>query len=160
MVHEGGGWTLFAYHADGVAQKIVQETLTPNTYGVMSSDKWVALRSAANIGYMFIDENQKISTISKVKTESSSCLNPSQVNDLSASINTVAFFSLFHDETSGCTIAGQDYSLATISDSKYVYYTSCGAGLYQQSALKFDKWPYVNSGYSCNEQNSLLYFLK
>ena len=162
MTEEGGGWTLFANHADGLPSINKKEIVNINSYGVMKDDKWKSIRNNMSEGMMFIDESGRVSTISATKLNGGKCRAIGSVNDLSkagmATYNNAG--GLWHDEKSGCDIQGQDYSLIQIRGNSYKHYKLAGAALYQQSSLKFDKWPYRSGGASYNEQNKLQYYIK
>ncbi|ESP92244.1 MULTISPECIES: fibrinogen-like YCDxxxxGGGW domain-containing protein [Pseudoalteromonas] len=60
----GGGWTLFANHADGIERKLMRDPVKIDQYGVLESARWQALRATMTEGLMFIDEHQRVSMIS------------------------------------------------------------------------------------------------
>lgn len=130
------------------------------SYGVMISDHWVALRNRMEVGMMFLDENDVISTISKDKLESSNCLKITDVDDLLTDrLNGTA---IWQDEDSDCNGAGIDYSIIVLRDN-----AEGGAALYQFGSIMFDTWSYPphslypNDGeVSYEVQDELLYFLK
>jgi hypothetical protein len=51
MTHEGGGWTLYAHHADNIAIIQTQELVKPSDYSVMTSLHWLAVRDNMTIRY-------------------------------------------------------------------------------------------------------------
>ena len=162
MSHEGGGWTLFANHADGLVSITKKDTVAKNKYGVIENDKWMVLRNSMSEGMMFIDEFGRISTISAAKLNGGNCTKTSTVEDLSnaglAAYNSAG--GIWHNENSGCNIRGGDYSMVQLRGNSYKSFNMAGAALYQQSSVKYDKWPYKNNGASYDEQNKLLYFIK
>lgn len=161
MTHEGGGWMLYAYHADGVQTLEKKELVNKSSFGVLGNKKWKALRNNMKVGMMFIDENGRVSTISAAKLNSGNCTSTSSVHDLSVAVQTGKGGSggLWHNEDSGCLITGGDYSVVQIRGKSYKNYKIAGSALYQQSAQKFDKWPYARD-WSHEDQNTLLYFIK
>jgi hypothetical protein len=162
MTHEGGGWILFANHSDGLAEITKTEIVDKNNFGVLGNDKWIVLRDNMSEGMMFIDEFGRITTISAAKLNRGNCTATSSVNDLSnagmATYNSAG--GLWHDEISGCNVRGGDYSMIQLRGNSYKNYKIAGAALYQESSIKFDKWPYRMDGASYEEQNTLLYFVK
>ena len=157
MTNEGGGWTLFAHHRDGVPQINPQNLLDKSTLGVLSSDRWGALRNNMTTGMMFIDENGLISTISAAKLKSGNCRSVQNVSSLSpSSIKD----KIWHNENSGCDGTGRDYSIIQILGQEYKNYQIAGASIYQQSSVKFDKWPYPTKFSSHEHQNALFYYIK
>ncbi len=158
MTHEGGGWTLYAYHADGIANVQTQELVKPTEYAVMTSSHWLAVRDNMTTGMMFLDEQGRISTISASKLKNGNCISIQQVSDLSDLANNVVS-SIWHNENSGCSASGRDYSLIQLAGKKYSSFGIAGAALEQDSSLKFDKWPYQGT-FSYDQQNTLLYFIK
>jgi len=161
MTHEGGGWILYAHHADGVATLDKKELVNKSSFGVIENKKWNALRVNMKSGMMFIDENGLVSTLSLPKLNSGNCSSISSVSDLSAAgeLGKGGSGGLWHNENNGCTITGGDYSIVQLRGKSYKNYKIAGSALYQQSALKFDKWPYSRD-WSYEDQNTLLYFVK
>lgn len=75
---EGGGWALIANHQDN-AQKRFADVVGNNTnnQGEMSTDgHWQQIRNAMQTGMMFVDENNKVSRLSKEKLEGANCVTP------------------------------------------------------------------------------------
>ena len=60
---------------------------------------------------------------------------------------------LWHDESSGCTSSGGDYSLVFLSSSPY------GSSIYQLSGFGFSTWGYSNN-YSFEEQSEMYYYIQ
>lgn len=147
MTHQGGGWTLIANHADNLIPTR-KNYVNLTEYGVLSEFRWQSLRDSMKTGMMFIDENNKITYISKTKLENSDCIPIQDTNSL------VTENYLWYKETSGCLDGGSDYSIIKLANSGE------GASLYQMSTVKFDIWPYSSYSYSYNEQDKLLYFIK
>jgi hypothetical protein len=156
MTHEGGGWTLYANHADGIATIQTREQVTPTEYGAMTSSHWQTVRDNMTTGMMFIDEHNRVSTISASKLQSGNCTSIQNVNDL---LNLGNRGHIWHNENVGCGGTGLDYSVIKLASKKYHSYRIAGAAVYQKSFLKFDKWPY-SGGHSYSQQNTLLYFIK
>jgi len=161
MTQQGGGWTLFAYHSDGVAMIKRKEFVNKSGYGVLSNKKWNSLKSNAKSGMMFVDENGLVSTLSLAKLNNGNCKSISSINDLTVNENPGKGGSggLWHNEDSGCLLQGGDYSMIQLRGKSYKNYKIAGASLYQQSAVKFDVWPYKND-WSYENQNSLLFYIK
>lgn len=151
----GGGWTLFAHHADGINSKVSKPVSPENgKYGVLSNVQWIALRDGMQDGMMFIDEHNRKTRVGVNKLKSAGCRNISQVTTL------LGIQSLIHNENRGCGNGGGDYSLIHLAGNSYGNYGIAGAALYQQSSgFKFDIWPYPKS-YSYEHQNTLRYFLR
>jgi hypothetical protein len=120
----------------------------------MRADRWRKARDNMSSGMLFIDEHDNLSKISKDKLNSGNCIATFSVENL----YNHSF--LWHDENSGCTQTGQDYSFITLSGAEYIYYVTQGASLTQLSNNKFDIWPYAYTASSYYEQNELLYFIK
>ncbi|MEK8019256.1 MAG: fibrinogen-like YCDxxxxGGGW domain-containing protein [Candidatus Parabeggiatoa sp.] len=159
MTHEGGGWTLYAHHADGIATLQTREQVTPTDYAVMTSTHWQTVRDNMTTGMMFIDEHERVSTISASKLRSGNCTSIPDVDDLSNPPHAVWPHAILHNEKAGCSATGMDYSLIELASETYHSYRIAGAALYQLSAMKFDKWPYSGS-VSYGQQNTLLYYIK
>jgi len=162
MTTEGGGWVMFANHEDGIANITSVEKVTTTEIGVMKSERWKVVRDNMSIGMIFIDENQKVSMLSKDNLASANCNTPDNIDDLTklSHPSQEGQGQLWHNEVSGCSETGQDYSVVQLLGDTYGNYTCCGASLYQQSTAKFDIWPYQSLAFSANEQNKLLYYLK
>ncbi len=162
MTNEGGGWTLFANHEDNVQELLTIEKVSTTETGLMTSERWKVLRDSMTVGMLFIDENQKISVLSKDKLDSGNCSTPSDIDDLSQLSNPSAEGQgqIWHNENFGCLATGQDYSIVQLLGENYSGYEDAGAALYQLSNVKFDVWPYQNQDYSFIEQDKLLYFIK
>ena len=157
MTRQGGGWTLYAYHTDGI--KVFEvERVTITEPGVMQGDQWRAVRDNMTTGMMFVDENGKETFISAVRLNEANC----QTIQSPASLIPVLGSSshIWHHEDNGCGVTGQDYSMIMLEDSTYAGYKLAGASLVQHSELKFDNWPYNNGVGSYTEQNELFYFSK
>jgi len=156
MSFAGGGWTLFANHKDGELEKVARELVTPNEHGVMTSEHWVATRGTMAVGMLFVDENGLLSEISAFKLIGANCSPVAKV----ANLGNFPRGELWHDEASGCDATGMDYSLIMLATKpEYSGSGEAGAAVYQQSAVKFDKWPYAKD-FSYDSQNCMLYFLK
>lgn len=157
MTHKGGGWTLYANHVDDVDEVKTVEKVNLTTVGVLTAPRWQALRDEMTTGMMFIDENNLIATISASKLKNGNCKSINDVEDLTSVLKG----RVWHNENSGCSGTGRDYSLVRLSDKNdNTNSRFAGAALYQASSVKFDEWPYGNSGASYNEQNNLYYFIK
>ena len=146
MTTLGGGWTLVANHRDYVSLNL-SDYVTPTQYNVLSDDLWVSILSTYTEGMMFIDENNIVSMISKVKLDQASC------QRLEESQSLLDMPNLWHDETSGCNLLASDYSVITLNSGQY------GAALYNYSTRRFDVWGYP-SNISYISQNELMYFIK
>ncbi|NJO00204.1 MAG: hypothetical protein HC875_41855 [Anaerolineales bacterium] len=157
MTQQGGGWTLFAYHTDGIRVREVPEVTISET-GVIQADRWRALRNNMTTGMMFIDELGKVSAISAKDLNDGSCQNIQNPSSLLPPSG--ASKQLWHDEMRGCNGTGQDYSVIMLQGPAYENYGFSGAALYQYSELKFDPWPYNNKSVSYSEQNELFYYIK
>ncbi len=156
MTRQGGGWTLYAYHTDGI--KVFEvPSVTKSEPGVMQSDQWRAVRDNMTTGMMFVDEFGKVTTLSAAKLNRGNCQNVQNPESLIPPSGTSN--QIWHDEDSGCNGVGQDYSVISIKGPPYKYYKKAGAALYQFSAEKFDIWPY-KATVSFDDQNELFYFIK
>ncbi|MFQ5561224.1 MAG: FlgO family outer membrane protein, partial [Nitrospinota bacterium] len=153
MTHEGGGWTLYANHADGIATIQELEKVGVSEFGVMKRKRWQAIRDNMRVGMLFIDEAGRESTISSEKLKSGNCKGTSYVEDLTRPPRNGA---IWHHERSGCNATGLDYSLIQLQNQEFNAHGTAGAALYQQSSLKFDKWPYPVQNHSYELQNRLL----
>lgn len=157
MSTEGGGWTLYANHRDGLAEVKTRNPVTKTDYGVLESERWLALRDSMSTGMMFIDEHGRVATISASKLKNSRCTSILTTVKLTEPPHKGT--SIWHTENSGCDGRGGDYSIINLAGQRYKYYARAGAALYQYSSVKFDKWPY-HGKVSYKNQNSLLYFIK
>lgn len=157
MSREGGGWTLYAYHTDGI--KVFEvENVTITEPGVMQGERWRAVRDNMTTGMMFVDEFGKVSRINLDRLNEASCQlvqNPSSLLPIEGSSSHI-----WHDEDNGCAVNGRDYSMVLLEDSTYSSYRSAGASLIQQSEIKFDVWGYQGYDSSAGLQNELYYFIK
>jgi len=155
MSAQGGGWTLFASHEDGVAERMVTDPVEPGVPGVVSAARWAERRDGMTSGMLFVDENGVTSFLS-TSTLAANCATPDDVTDLTGTSRLY----LWHDENSGCTTTGTDYSIVGLTGSDYVLYESAGAALWQRSGLRFDTWGYGGLQHSYEVQDRLLYFIK
>lgn len=153
MVTQGGGWTLYANHRDGIEDIVPSLPVTPNAFSVLPATQWQLLRDSMSDGMMFIDENGLVSKVSEAKLIAGNCRTPSSLNSLENSTM------IWHNENSSCSATGRDYTLVVLSDSRGLSYTIAGASLYQVSAVKFDVWPY-HVNWSYQSQDQLQYFIK
>ncbi len=150
---------MFANHRDRRATIDVVNELNPSQLGVINSDTWNHLKTHMQWGMMFIDENNKISLINKMKLHAGNCLNLKDVISLSL-LSPKKFGSVWHHEDSNCNGQGSDYSLVQLEGSQYSNFDTAGASLQQGPSVKFDKWPYGDNISSHELQNQLLYFIK
>jgi hypothetical protein len=157
MTVKGGGWTLYANHTDGILEIKVKKDLDANSFGVIPSEAFKALVDNMQVGMVFIDENSRISYLSKGKLLNGNCLSVQNIEDLTSPLRSTG--GIWHHERNGCGNGGGDYSMVQLQGGTYDNYTTAGAALYQQSSVSFDEWPYSGS-YSFNQQNSLKYFIK
>lgn len=160
MLTQGGGWMLFAHHADGLDSLTITQNVAVNKFGVISKQYWVAMRDSMTDGMLFIDEKQRVSRISSAKLFGANCASVSNINNLT-DLSKDAGRNIWHHENRGCNGRGLDYSLITLNDSSSSKaYGEAGAALYQSGNMKFDVWPYGNANFSYKHQNTLLYFIK
>lgn len=159
MVTQGGGWTLYANHRDGIENIVSSLPVTPNAFSVLPAAQWQSLRDSMSDGMIFIDENGLVSRISKAKLNAGNCRAIRAVNSLISNDLLAGFATLWHNEDSLCAVGGRDYSLILLSDSRSLVYTRSGASLYQESKVKFDVWPY-DVDWSVDLQDQLQYFIK
>lgn len=158
MSIEGGGWTLFANHKDGMTTVTTVDRVTLTENGTMQNARWQTLRDNINTGMLFIDENNLVSMISNAKIKNGNCRTIGETNNLTEL--TIYPHSLWHNENSGCSATGGDYTLAILAGDDYAYYAIAGASIFQGSDQKFDIWPYISQVSSEVEQNELQYYLK
>jgi len=164
MTNEGGGWTLYGRHADGIAIVNEVEAVTLTEYGVMKNERWIALRNGITTGMLFVDELGNISTMAKDKLLSANCQSINDIDDLSSPknntspVDTNRKYILWNEV--GCDGTGGDYTNIQLLGDTTSNYDITGASLWQGSALKFDIWPYSSSFSSYSEQDELLYFIK
>lgn len=160
MTTNGGGWTLFAYHADGIASVQEVELVTGAGYGVLQAARWRALRDTMSTGMMFIDEHSRMTTISEAKLNSASCTSVSDVDSIATPTPPSTILgTIYHDENFGCNGSGGDYSVVELAGNNHPQYTRLGASLFQASSTSFDIWPY-SSWLSADLQNQLKYYIK
>ncbi|RZM83157.1 hypothetical protein C3B51_07500 [Pseudoalteromonas rubra] len=162
MTQNDGGWALVAHHSDGLESIVHTSPVTLNTVGVLANDQWQAIRDNMTTGMMFIDEHSKVSQISKSKLVNANCISVKQNNDLTEPQVPYDIAVLWHNENTGCSMSGLDYSFIALSiksTSRGDGYLRAGASLYQHS-VKFDVWPYSHGTYSGAEQNTLYYYVK
>jgi len=108
---------------------------------------------------MFIDENGLVSRISKAKLNAGNCRATHSVHSLEDIPSIGGYSTIWHQENSGCSITGLDYSIIILTGSRGFSYAVAGASLYQQSGVKFDVWPY-DVNWSSQSQDQLQYFIK
>ncbi len=155
MTRQGSGWTLYAYHTDGI--KVFEvDIVTKTEPGVMQNERWRAVRNNMITGMMFVDEFGRVSTLSAAKLNRGNCQNVQNPETL---IPPSSVFYIWHDEDSGCDGVGRDYSVVQILGPSFANYKTMGASLWQWSAEKFDIWPYKTDR-SDGDQNELFYFIK
>ncbi|QTL37525.1 discoidin domain-containing protein [Pseudoalteromonas viridis] len=162
MDRQGGGWMLVANHKDGLDTLNSVTPLLPGTVGVVGATQWQSARDNMTTGMMFVDEHQRVSTISKAKLNNGNCVSPGQVADLTSPAQPYDTYVLWQDESNGCSLSGLDYSyiaLGTKYGSRGEDYLISGASLFQFN-VKFDVWPYADERFSAQEQNALLYYIK
>lgn len=162
MTNLDGGWTLVANHKDAQDSLATKNFVEPTELGVLTDDKWQSVLTSMQIGIMTVDENNKVAFISKKKLQRSLCVKISDVSSLSYPVVPYDTAYLWHDEVSGCSSTGLDYSYISLSTqytSRADAYLTVGASLYQH-ATKFDIWPYINTRYSGAEQDQLRIYVK
>ena len=162
MERMGGGWTLYARHKDGTHKTQAQSTVTPSVFGVMPNSHWQSTLASMTFGMMFVDEHGRETRISKAKLQSGSCRKPADIHSPSNISLIGDFQTIWHDEKSGCSVSGSDYSLILLMDSSPSHSTFSyqGAALFQESNIAFDVWPYGTLTTSQSLQNELLYYIK
>lgn len=162
MLTHGGGWTLYALHEDGLSQIVTRSPLSLTEPGVLEGWQWRALIDTMTEGMMFVDESGRVTSISAARLNQGRCSKPSLIADLDDIQASVPRGLIWHDERSGCSVTGVDYSFIALADADStagVQYHIAGASLYQYSAIKFDSWPYAGAQ-STGQQNRLYYYLK
>ena len=117
---------MFANHADNLTPSVNAPCC--QVYSVMDDSN--NNQNLCITGMFFIDEHGNESVLPLSSFNNASCINVSSANTL---IGT-GFYMLWHDETSGCTLTGSDYSLVALTNSPY------GASLYLQSGYGFSVW--------------------
>lgn len=158
MTRQGGGWTLYAYHTDGIAIFEV-ENVTLSETGVMLGERWRAIRNNMTTGMMFVDELGRETTLSARKLNEGNCQNVQNPDSLVSTLSKGS--QIWHYEDSGCQVTGLDMSLIHLDGPSYsAGYTFAGASLTQLSGYKFDVWPYNNQGASYDDQDELYYYIK
>ena len=80
MTTNGGGWTLFANRQEGLSIEEI-DIVDPGQYGVVTAQRWNALKDNMSDGMMFIDENNKMSYINKDKLNQSGICRTINDND-------------------------------------------------------------------------------
>ncbi|WP_026960217.1 fibrinogen-like YCDxxxxGGGW domain-containing protein [Aliagarivorans taiwanensis] len=165
MTTQGGGWTLFASHADGLNYIRIAEPVSPNTQGVLKNSRWQALRETIGDGIMLIDESQKISFVSKQTMDPSlphNHITPWNTDTLmnSGSSNEMGYIWCATSSNFGCSGNYKGATGIQLAGEKYVNYHVYGASLRNDYTVKFDQWSYLDLIRSGDEQNELLYFLR
>lgn len=158
MTNQGGGWTLFAHHADGISEISVPEIVNTSNYGTLREDRWQAVRNNMNVGMLFIDESDRQSRLSSHRLNSDGCKKIQDVGYLSKNGN--AYGRIWHNERSGCDAKGGDYNMVQLYGDGYEFYKIAGAALYQMAGQVFDVWGYGKNKYSYDVQNELQYYIK
>lgn len=185
MTTQGGGWTLIANHKDGL--EVVKESpvVTPDNYAVMNKSSWSTVKNTVRFGAMFIDENKKVSMLTKHGFILHSCQYFAAHSDLTklnkyghwvgnSIVYPVGGTSFFYNDNhpSGYgpkrCVSIDDHTTAALlmikdsSDPGNISYKTKGASLisgFIDGKSNFALWPYRGI-YSQNEQNELLYFVK
>lgn len=147
MEIEGGGWTLVANHKDGLIPQVKPEGVKIDEKGILSDERWQALRALMTTGMMFVDEKGKVSRISATKLLNGNC------KPLDTTLKPTDG-RLWHHENSGCDGTGWDYSMIYLGS-----FSIYGASLYEHSVVKFDVWGY-GIEWSYDLQDELLYYIK
>ncbi|MCF2859967.1 discoidin domain-containing protein [Pseudoalteromonas sp. SMS1] len=168
----GGGWTLFANHADGLERKLEREPVKVDQFGVLASARWQALRATMTEGLMFIDENQKVSMISAYNVTHPTGVGCQSLMDSTASDLTATFdntphmegLNIFRSEPTGVACNYVDsgtFTMAQLSDNTgYYQYDIAGAAIFNGNPERpFSVWPY-RTIYAHTEQDQLKYFIK
>jgi len=165
MTTDGGGWTLFVNHADGIVNLVSTDTVTITENGFMQSDRWMMLRGGMTVGILISDENSNITNISADKLNTSNCSTINDIDDLitlqdpTSPVDSTDRY-IYHNENLGCNGVGGDYTIIKLMGDRTSNYQTHGAALFQGSTVKFDVWPYTDLFQSSNEQNQLFVFLK
>ncbi len=165
MTTDGGGWTLFVNHADGIVNLVSTDTVTITENGFMQSDRWMMLRNGMTVGILISDENSNITNISADKLKASNCSTINDIDDLltlqdpASPVDSTDRY-IYHNENAGCDGVGRDYTIIKLMGDRTSNYLTHGAALFQGSSVKFDVWPYSDQFQSSNEQNQLFVFVK
>lgn len=185
MTTQGGGWTLIANHKDGLEMVKESPVVTPDDYAVMNKNGWNEIKKTVRFGALFIDENQKVSVLTKHGFIHHSCQYFAAHNDLSrmtkyghwvgnSIVYPVGGTSFFYNDNhpSGYgpkrCVSIDEHTTAALFMTKdseepgNTSYKTKGASLisgFINGQSNFAVWPYRGI-YSQNEQNELLYFVK
>ena len=149
METNGGGWALIAAHTDNTPVSISTDIAPEIGTGVIDDTQWQALKNSMNMGFMLLDENNLMTTVSHPTLNSASCINP--FNDI-ASLAGIS--SLFHHQIGSCDKISNPYSAINLEADSPI-----GASLIQSIDAPFDIWPYADDD-SSDEQDKLLYFVQ
>ncbi|KZN54445.1 hypothetical protein N474_01640 [Pseudoalteromonas luteoviolacea CPMOR-2] len=168
----GGGWTLFANHADGIERKLERDPVKIDQYGVLAAAQWQALRDTMTEGLMFIDENQKVSMISAYNVTNPTGVGCQSLMDNTAADLTATFnntphmegLNIFRSEPTGVACNYVDsgtFTMAQLADNTgYYQYDIAGAAIFNGNPERpFLVWPY-STIYAHTEQDQLKYFIK
>ncbi|MDK2594103.1 fibrinogen-like YCDxxxxGGGW domain-containing protein [Pseudoalteromonas obscura] len=168
----GGGWTLFANHADGIERKLMRDPVKIDQYGVLESARWQALRATMTEGLMFIDEHQRVSMISAHNVTNPTGNGCQSLLDDTAADLTATFdgtphmegLNIFRSEPTGVACNYVDsgtFTMAQLADNTgYYQYHIAGAAIFNGNPERpFSIWPY-STIYAHTEQDKLLYFIK
>ncbi|MCF2907384.1 discoidin domain-containing protein [Pseudoalteromonas sp. DL2-H2.2] len=168
----GGGWTLFANHADGIDRKLIREPVRVDQYGVLESSRWQALRAAMTEGLMFVDEHSKVSMISAFNVTNPTGVGCQGLLDDTAADLTATFdntphlegLNIFRSEPTGVPCSYVDsgtFTMAQLADNTgYYQWNIAGAAIFNGNPERqFTIWPYPTL-YSHPEQDVLKYYIK
>ncbi|MCP4808600.1 MAG: hypothetical protein GY884_24920, partial [Proteobacteria bacterium] len=155
MSTNGGGCALFAYHTDTAYLTERDPVVAWEETGVLPDASWQALRDEASVEMMFIDEHERMSTLSRANFDAASCVTVSSISSLLSPTSAGASNVIWHDENEGCDIEDVDYSYVTLSDKN-----SDRAFIVERADLGFDEWGYGSEATSQHDQDELLYYIK
>ncbi|TMP38606.1 fibrinogen-like YCDxxxxGGGW domain-containing protein [Pseudoalteromonas rubra] len=168
----GGGWTLFANHADGIERKLIREPVRVDQYGVLESSRWQALRAAMTEGLMFVDEHSKVSMISAFNVTNPTGVGCQGLLDDTAADLTATFdntphmegLNIFRTEPTGVAcnyVNSGTFTMAQLADNTgYYQWDIAGASIFNGNPERqFTIWPYTTQ-YSVDEQDELKYYIK
>ena len=110
MTTNGGGWTLFANHKDGLISQSM-DSVTKNQHGALNDVRWLQVKNTMTTGMMFIDEHLNMSFINKDKLNTTgNCVDFTTVDSIAGK----PLRGWLWWQEIDCSDSGNDYSIIAL----------------------------------------------